>query len=140
MARATSLSSGYPARSIFAVLACAAVPASAANSVDQVVFFGSAGTHQLATAYYANPVSVAYLFLMADAAKLPTTFVLAGAFLAVIAIDFAAIAVLGILLRRARTSYAWLLVRIFGVLLAALGVDLIISGLEALHILAPQPE
>ncbi len=74
-----------------------------------------------ATAYYANPVAVAYLFLMADAA--------------VIALDLAAILVLGILLRYVKMTYAWVLVRILGVLLAALGVDLIITGLEELRII-----
>lgn len=97
----------------------------------------SSGSHELATAYYANPVAVAYLFLMADASTLPSTFVLAGGFLAVIALDLAAIAVLGILLRYVRMTYAWVLGRILGVLLAALGVDLIINGLEQLHVLAP---
>ena len=95
------------------------------------------GTHELATSYYANPVVISYLFLMADASTLPTTFVLAAAYLAVIAVDAVAIAVLGILLRYVQMNYAWLLVRIFGVLLAALGVDLIITGLEELGVLAP---
>ncbi|MCE7010292.1 hypothetical protein LWC34_46935 [Kibdelosporangium philippinense] len=93
------------------------------------------GTHELATSFYANPVAVAYLFLMADASTWSTTYVLAGAYVAVIALDFAAIAILGILLRYLKMTYAWVLVRILGVLLAALGVDLIISGLEQLHII-----
>jgi multiple antibiotic resistance protein len=88
-----------------------------------------------ATAYYANPVAVAYLFLMADASTLSTSFVLAGADAAVIALDLAAILVLGILLRYVTMTYAWVLVRILGVLLAALGVDLIITGLEELRII-----
>ena len=92
---------------------------------------------ELATAYYANPVAVAYLFLMADASDIKYTFALAGGFLAVIALDLAAIAVLGILLRWVRTTYVWVLVRILGVLLAALGVDLIINGLEQLKVLSP---
>jgi multiple antibiotic resistance protein len=95
----------------------------------------SNGTQELATAYYANPVAVAYLFLMADASTLPSSFVLAGAYAAVLALDLAAIAVLGILLHYIRMTYAWVLVRILGVLLAALGVDLIITGLEQLHII-----
>lgn len=95
------------------------------------------GTHELAATYYANPVAVAYLFLMADASTLKSSFVLAGAFLGVIALDFAAIAVLGIAMRYVRMTYAWVLMRILGVLLAALGVDLIINGLEALDVLAP---
>jgi multiple antibiotic resistance protein len=93
------------------------------------------GTHELATAFYANPVAVAYLFLMTDASTWSSSFVLAGAYVAIIALDFAAIAVLGILLRYVRMTYAWVLVRILGVLLAALGVDLIINGLEQLHII-----
>jgi multiple antibiotic resistance protein len=93
------------------------------------------GTHELAMAYCANPVAVAYLFLMTDASTLPSSFVLAGAYVAVIALDLAAISVLGILLRYVKMTYAWVLVRILGVLLAALGVDLIITGLEQLHII-----
>jgi multiple antibiotic resistance protein len=93
------------------------------------------GTHELATAYYANPVAVAYLFLMAEVSTLPSSFVLAGAYVAVIALDLAAISVLGILLRYVKMTYAWVLVRILGVLLAALGVDLIITGLEDMHII-----
>jgi multiple antibiotic resistance protein len=93
------------------------------------------GTHELATAFYANPVAVAYLFLMADTSTLGSSFVLAGAYVAVIALDLAAIAILGIVLRYVKMTYAWVLVRILGVLLAALGVDLIISGLEQLHII-----
>ncbi len=93
------------------------------------------GTHELATAFYANPVAVAYLFLMADASTWSASFVLAGAYISVIALDFAAIAVLGILLRYVKMTYAWVLVRVLGVLLAALGVDLIITGLEQLHII-----
>ncbi|SDM52800.1 MarC family protein [Allokutzneria albata] len=93
------------------------------------------GTHELATAYYANPVAVAYLFLMADASTLPSSFVLAGAYSAVIALDLVAILVLGILLRYVKMTYTWVLVRILGVLLAALGVDLIINGLEQLQII-----
>lgn len=98
------------------------------------------GTHELAATYYANPVAVAYLFLMADASTLPSSFVLAGAFLGVIALDLAAIAVLGIAMRYVRMTYAWVLMRILGVLLAALGVDLIIEGLEALNVLGPVVE
>ncbi len=93
------------------------------------------GTQELATAYYANPVAVAYLFLMADASTLPSSFVLAGAYAAVVALDLAAIALLGILMRYLKMTYAWVLARILGVLLAALGVDLIITGLEQLHII-----
>ncbi|MEV4315340.1 MarC family protein [Actinocrispum sp. NPDC049592] len=93
------------------------------------------GTHELATAFYANPVAVAYLFLMAEASTWSTGLVLAGAYVAVIALDFVAIAVLGILMRYVRMTYAWVLVRILGVLLAGLGVDLIITGLEDLHII-----
>ncbi|WP_086823660.1 MarC family protein [Allokutzneria sp. NRRL B-24872] len=93
------------------------------------------GTHELATAYYANPVAVAYLFLMADASTLPSSLSLAGAYVAVIGLDLVAILVLGILLRYVKTTYTWVLVRVLGVLLAALGVDLIITGLEQLHII-----
>ncbi|GAA4021759.1 hypothetical protein GCM10022247_52460 [Allokutzneria multivorans] len=95
------------------------------------------GTHELATAYYANPVAVAYLFLMADASTLPSSLPLAGAYVAVIGLDFVAILVLGILLRYVKMTYAWVLVRVLGVLLAALGVDLIITGLEQLNVLEP---
>lgn len=93
------------------------------------------GTHELATSYYANPVAIAYLFLMSDASTVKSTFVLAAAFAAVIALDLAAIAVLGILMRYVQMTYTWVLARVLGVLLAALGVDLIINGLEDLHII-----
>lgn len=93
------------------------------------------GTHELATAYYANPVALAYLFLLSDTKSVETTFVLAGGFAAVIALDLAAIAVLGIAMRWVKMTYAWVLVRVLGVLLAALGVDQIIEGLVSLGIL-----
>lgn len=92
------------------------------------------GTHELATAYYANPVALAYLFLLADVQSVEVTFVLAGAFAAVIALDLAAIAVLGILMRWVKMTYAWIFVRVLGVLLAALGVDQILEGLIGLGI------
>ncbi|MDX8032506.1 MarC family protein [Lentzea sp. BCCO 10_0856] len=95
------------------------------------------GTHELATAYYANPVALAYLFLLADTKSAQTTVVLAGAFAAVIALDLAAIAVLGIAMRYVKMTYAWVLVRVLGILLAALGVEQIINGLEALRVLEP---
>jgi multiple antibiotic resistance protein len=95
----------------------------------------TSGTHELAASYYANPVAIAYLFLMSDTSTAASTAVLAAAFAAVIALDLAAIAVLGILMRYVRMTYAWVLVRVLGVLLAALGVDLIITGLEELHII-----
>lgn len=95
------------------------------------------GTHELATAYYANPVALAYLFLLADTKSAQTTVVLAGAFAAVIALDLAAIAVLGIAMRYVKMTYAWVLVRVFGILLAALGVEQIVNGLEALRVLNP---
>ncbi|MEV6243563.1 MarC family protein [Lentzea sp. NPDC051838] len=95
------------------------------------------GTHELATAYYANPVALAYLFLLADTKEVQVTFVLAGAFAAVIALDLAAIAVLGIAMRYVKMTYAWVLVRVLGILLAALGVEQIINGLEALKVLEP---
>jgi hypothetical protein len=56
-------------------------------------------------------------------------------FAAVIALDLAAIAVLGILMRWVKMTYARVLVRVLGVLLAALGVDQIIEGLISLGIL-----
>ena len=93
------------------------------------------GTHELATAYYANPVALAYLFLLSDTKSVETTFVLAGGFAAVIVLDLAAIALLGIALHWVKMTYAWVLVRVLGVLLAALGVDLIIEGLVTLGIL-----
>jgi multiple antibiotic resistance protein len=65
------------------------------------------------------------------------TFVLAGAFAAVIALDLAAIAVLGIARRYVKMTYAWVLVRVLGILLAALGVEQIVNGLEALRVLGP---
>jgi len=92
------------------------------------------GRHELATAYYANPIALAYLFLLADVKSVEVTFVLAGAFAAVIALDLAAIAVLGILMRWVKMTYAWIFVRVLGVLLAALGVDQIIEGLIQLGI------
>ncbi|NKE58136.1 MarC family protein [Lentzea sp. PSKA42] len=95
------------------------------------------GTHELATAYYANPVALAYLFLLADTQSVQVTFVLAGAFAAVIALDLAAIAVLGIAMRYVKVTYAWVLVRVLGILLAALGVEQIVNGLEALRVLEP---
>ncbi len=95
------------------------------------------GTHELATAYYANPVALAYLFLLADTKSAQVTFVLAGAFAAVIALDLAAIAVLGIAMRYVKMTYAWVLVRVLGILLAALGVEQIVNGLEALRVLEP---
>ena len=95
------------------------------------------GTHELATAYYANPVALAYLFLLADTKSVQVTFVLAGAFGAVIALDLAAIAVLGIAMRYVKMTYAWVMVRVLGILLAALGVEQIVNGLEALHVLQP---
>lgn len=52
-----------------------------------------------------------------------------------IALDLAAIAVLGIALRWVKMTYAWVLVRVLGVLLAALGVDQIVEGLITLGIL-----
>lgn len=110
------------------------------HRTDDTAHDPTSGTRELATAYYANPVAVAYLFLMSEATTLRSTFVLAGAFLAVIGIDLAAIAVLGIALRYVKATYAWLMVRILGVLLAALGVDLIVNGLEELHVLAPLNE
>lgn len=93
------------------------------------------GTHELATAYFANPIALAYLFLLSDSKSAEVTFVLAGAFTAVIALDLAAIAVLGIVSRYVKMTYAWVLVRVLGVLLAALGVDQIINGLEELQII-----
>ncbi|MFS8104864.1 hypothetical protein LFM09_47960 [Lentzea alba] len=91
------------------------------------------GTHELATSYYANPVALAYLFLLAEESTVPSTLILGGAFVAVVALDLASIAVLGILLRWVKMTYAWVLVRVLGVLLAALGVDLILQGLAALR-------
>lgn len=93
------------------------------------------GTHELATAYYANPVALAYLFLLSDTKSIGTTFVLAGGFAAVIALDLAAIALLGIAMRWVKMTYAWVLSRVLGVLLAALGVDQIVEGLISLGIL-----
>jgi len=90
---------------------------------------------ELAGVYYANPVAVAYLFLIAEASSLPETFVLAGAYLTVLAVDLAALAALGLLQRFVKMTYAWVLARILGVLLAALGVDLVITGLEELQII-----
>ncbi|WP_112264907.1 hypothetical protein [Lentzea terrae] len=72
---------------------------------------------------------MAYVFLLSDTKSIGTTFALAGGFAAVIALDLAAIAVLGIAMRWVKMTYAWVLVRVLGVLLAALGVDQIIEGL-----------
>jgi multiple antibiotic resistance protein len=60
--------------------------------------------------------------------------IVAGAYTAVVAVNFAAALIFGPLIRRAHPTSLEVLSRLLGILLTAVGVDLFLQGLSALGV------
>jgi multiple antibiotic resistance protein len=93
------------------------------------------GVRELTLPYIASPLAITAVLVESLAQNTWSwRFTVAGAYLLVVAINAASVLVLAPLLRRTHQTSLEVLARVLGLLLAAVGVELFLNGLEALGV------
>ncbi|NUS12694.1 MAG: MarC family protein [Streptomyces sp.] len=97
----------------------------------------TSGVRELLMPYVVSPLAMtAVLIEAAERNDWGWRGTVVAAFISVIAVDLACVLLLGPLLQRTHHSVTELLARLIGLLLAAVGVDLVLDGLSALGVTA----